>query len=346
MSKTLESNKTIVSVICPLYNEEKFIDGCVQSLLNQDYPQEELEILFVDGMSSDRTRTILARYVEQYSQVRLLDNPHRTVPYALNIGIRNTSGSVVIRVDAHCTYPKNYISRLVAELKRLNADNVGGVWNTMPANDSAECMAIAIGSSHRFGVGGSAHKVGASTVEQVDTVPFGCYKREVFDRIGLFDEELTRNQDDEFNARLINNGGSIYIIPDVVIDYTARDSMAKMRKMYFQYGLFKPLVNKKLGSPATIRQFFPMLFVVGLVLGTILSFLSLWLFMTYAAILILYAALGLSVGISSMRKYKKPSLLWLMPYTFLNIHISYGTGYLKGIYNILSHRDFNAKSNR
>lgn len=335
----------MVTIVCPIYNEEQFIERCIDSVLAQDYPHDELEVVFADGMSKDRTREIVKRYTQKYKQIRLLDNPHQTVPYALNIGIKNTTGEVVIRIDAHCSYPKNYVSRLVTELNRLNADNVGGVWNTMPAKDTAECVAIAVASSHPLGVGGSSHKIGVQEVKRVDTVPFGCYHRSVFDRIGLFDEELTRNQDDEFNARLINNGGSIYIIPDVVIDYTARDSMAKMRKMYFQYGLFKPLVNKKLGKPATVRQFFPLMFVLGLVLGALVSLLSVWLFVAYAAVLLLYVGIGACVGLSSARKYHKASLLWLMPYTFFNIHVSYGIGYLKGIYNLLMHKNFSAKSN-
>lgn len=335
----------MVTVICPIYNEEKFIERCINSVLAQDYPQDEMEIVFVDGMSNDRTREIVERCTQSHKQIRLLDNPNQTVPYALNIGIRNTTGEVVIRIDAHCSYPTNYVSRLAAELKRLKADNVGGVWHTMPAKDTTECVAIAVGSSHPLGVGGSSHKIGVQEIKRVDTVPFGCYHRSVFDRIGLFDEELTRNQDDEFNARLINNGGSIYIIPDVVIDYTARDSMAKMRKMYFQYGLFKPLVNKKLGSPATIRQFFPTLFVLGLVFGGLLSLASNWILAAYCAVLALYVLMGLAVGVQTVGKWHKPALLWYMPYTFLNIHLSYGVGYLKGIYNLIFHKDFNAKSN-
>ena len=335
-----------VSVVLPIYMEEKYIEKCIQSILAQDYPNDCLEIIFVDGMSTDRTREIVKEYSLTYPFIHLIDNPDRTVPYALNKGIRQSKGDVIIRLDGHCDYPSNYISLLVRYLYELNADNVGGVWHTMPANDTAECHAIAIGSSHPFGVGGSEHKIGSKEIKQTDTVPFGCYKREVFERIGYFDEDLIRNQDDEFNARLINHGGKIFIIPELVINYTSRDCMSKMRKMYYQYGLFKPLVNKKLGAPATIRQFFPGLFVVGLVIGGLLSCFSKVILTLYLSVLALYLAISLCIGISKAIQYHKPALVWYMPYTFLNIHISYGIGYLHGIYKVLTNNKFQVNSNR
>lgn len=335
-----------VSVVLPIYKEEKFIEKCILSILGQDYPKDRLELIFVDGMSPDRTREIVLDYSKKYPFIRLLDNPQKVVPYALNKGIKNAKGDVIIRLDGHCDYPANYISVLVKYLFQLKADNVGGIWNTLPARETDECYAIAIGSSHPFGVGGSEHKIGLKEIKQTDTVPFGCYKREVFDRIGYFDEQLTRNQDDEFNARLINNGGKIYIIPELVINYTSRDSMEKMRQMYYQYGLFKPLANKKLGAPATIRQFFPGLFVAGLVLGGILSCFSKVILTLYLAVIAFYIGIGLYIGICSAIKYKRPALVLYMPYTFFNIHISYGIGYIKGIYKVLFNKKFDVKTNR
>lgn len=133
-----------VSIICPTYKEEKFISGCIRSIENQDYPKEDLEVFFVDGMSPDRTREIIQEAAGRMTYIHLLDNPHRTVPYALNIGIREATGEVIIRIDGHCTYPKNYVSTLVKHLYELEADNVGGVWNTLPAKDTGICQAVAI----------------------------------------------------------------------------------------------------------------------------------------------------------------------------------------------------------
>ena len=338
--------KPFVSVILPIYMEEKYIDKCIHSILEQDYPKDKLELIFVDGMSPDRTREIIASYSQKYPFIHLIDNPKKVVPYALNKGIKYSKGDVIVRLDGHCSYPENYLSLLVGYLYELNADNVGGVWHTLPASETTECYAIAIGSSHPFGVGGSEHKIGSKEIKQTDTVPFGCYKREVFDRIGMFDEDLTRNQDDEFNARLINNGGKIYIIPELVINYTSRDSMTKMRKMYYQYGLFKPLANKKLGAPATIRQFFPGLFLAGLVIGGILSCFSKWILYAYLAVLAVYFGIGLYIGLKSAIKYKKPGLFLYMPYTFLNIHLSYGIGYFTGLYKVIFNKSFNVNTNR
>jgi len=339
-------NVQTVSVICPLFNEEKFIEKCIKSILEQDYPQDKLEVLFVDGRSTDHTADIVKRYSKQHPFIKLLDNPERVVPYALNKGLAESKGEVVMRIDGHCTYPTNYISELVKYLYELNADNVGGVWNTQPAKETAICYSIALASSHPFGVGGSMHKIGASKIIETDTVPFGCYKREVFERTGLFDTELVRNQDDEFNGRLQNLGGKIFLIPQVIINYTARDSIRKMRHMYYQYGLYKPLVNKKLGAPATIRQFFPLLFLLFLVLGGIASIFSPFILKLYLSILLLYLFISLVVGGMGAIRTRCPLVMLLMPYVFLNIHLSYGFGYLRGIFKVLGRKKYNVKPNR
>lgn len=342
-----------VSIVAPIYNEAKFIEDFINSILEQDYPKDSLEVFLVDGMSNDGTRDVIEKYVTEYSFLHLLDNPKQVVPYALNAGIKASNGEVIIRLDAHCRYPKNYISTLVYELYHLNADNVGGFWHTLPAKDNNVCHAIAICSSHWFGVGNSAHKIGINLYKQVDTVPFGCYRREVFDKIGYFDEELVRNQDDEFNARLIQSGGTIYLVP-LQIDYTARNSISKMCKMYYQYGLYKPLVNKKLGHPATIRQFFPAAFVAGLIAGLLFTaayFSTGYMFFNvvtsvFAMVMLFYFALGISIGIKHSKLQKRPLLTIIVPLTFLHIHVSYGIGYLKGMWNVVFGKMAKVEANR
>ena len=335
-----------VSVICPVFNEEKFIEVCIMSIIEQDYPQDMMEVLFVDGRSTDKTREIIERYMRQYPFIKLLDNPERIVPYALNRGLEAAKGEVIMRLDGHCTYPTNYISELVRYLYQLNADNVGGVWNTQPAKDTPICQAIAQASSHPFGVGGSMHKIGASKIIETDTVPFGCYKREIFEKTGPFDIDLVRNQDDEFNGRLHNLGGKIYLIPQVIINYTARDTLCKMRKMYYQYGLYKPLVNKKLGAPATIRQFFPLVFLLLLIIGGTASIFSPFILHAYTTFLVLYLFIGIVVGSMSAIRMHQPLLVLLMPYVFFNIHMSYGIGYLVGIFNVLCNSSSEVTPNR
>ena len=212
----------MLTVICPIYNEENRIEECIRSVIAQDWPKEELEVLFVDGMSGDRTREIVKEYSQQYPFIQLLDNPKRIAPSGLNIGIRAAKGEIILRLDAHAKYPNNYFSVLVNKLQETGADNVGGACRTLPAKDTPECRAIAHAMSSPFGMGNSYFRIGADCEKWVDTVPFGCFRRDVFDKIGLFDEELVRNQDDEFNGRIIQNGGKILLLPQVVTDYFAR----------------------------------------------------------------------------------------------------------------------------
>lgn len=333
----------MLSVICPIYNEEKYIAPCIESILRQDFPQDALEVLFVDGMSNDRTREIVQSYAEKYPFIQLLDNPQRIVPPALNIAIRAAKGDVIMRLDAHARYPENYFSVLVNKLQSLQADNVGGICRTLPINDTPVCRAIAAALSSPFGMGNSYFRIGATREMPVDTVPFGCFKREVFSRVGLFDEELVRNQDDEFNGRILKNGGKIYLIPSVVIDYFARDTIGKVSKMFYQYGLFKPLVNKKLGSPATVRQFFPLLFVLGLILGIPLCFVHPIFLYLYFTILILYLILSSFFALKMERNIRT---IFLLIATFGVIHTSYGWGYLRGIGKLLTGRKFTGNMNR
>ena len=333
----------MISIVCPIYNEEKYIARCIDSILAQDYPKDDMEVILVDGMSTDGTRKIVADYATQYPFIRLVDNPQRIVPPAMNIGIRAAKGDIIIRLDAHAIFPANYFSELVKNLRELKAENVGGVCRTLPVNDNPECVAIANVLSSNFGMGNSHFRVGATEVMEVDTVPFGCFHRDLFDRIGYFDEELIRNQDDEFNGRVIKNGGKIYLLPQLVIDYYARDKLSKVYKMFYQYGLFKPLVNKKLGSPATVRQFFPLLFVVGLLIGPFMGFVSKWLLMAYAAVILLYFCLATYFSLKDSKSLK---LILLQDWTYFVVHFAYGWGYLRGLVKLLLKQPFEVKVNR
>lgn len=336
----------MLSVICPVYNEEKYISQCIESLLQQDYPQDDLEILFVDGMSNDKTREIIALYTRQYPFIKMLDNPKKIVPYAMNAGIKASKGDIIIRLDGHVEYPTNYFSALVKNLTELDADNVGALCETLPCGSSSKELAIAEALSSSFGMGNSYFRIGCNEVRRVDTVPFGCFKREVFDKVGLYDNELIRNQDDELNGRIIKNGGKIYLIPSIVTKYYARDKISKVRKMFYQYGLYKPLVNKKLGAPATVRQFFPLAFVLGLFIGAGLSCVSIIVALLYATVLVLYLFLACSFTVKSIVKTGRWGLVLYQPFIYFTIHVSYGWGYLIGIFKIILHKPFNAESNR
>lgn len=321
----------LVSVIIPCYNEEQFIRPLLMNILEQDYPADRLEIFIVDGMSTDRTPEIISGFHRQYPNIQWIQNEKRFVPFALNLGIRQSHGEVIVRMDAHSVYPENYIRALVSHLYKLKADNVGGTWLTKPSGNTAKANAIALALSSSFGVGNSLYRLGVNKIRKVDTVPFGCFHRSLFDRIGFFDEELLRNQDDEFNARIIENGGSIYLVPDVVITYYARPRVSSLLRMFFQYAFFKPLVNRKLKKPATLRQFVPPVFVLFLLFGWLSVFISPDLFKVYLSGMGLYAFLNLTITIKSAITAKRWGLIFFLPWIFFVQHLAYGVGYLLGI---------------
>ncbi|SFV74958.1 Glycosyltransferase [hydrothermal vent metagenome] len=341
--------KINITIVLPIRNEEKSIKTTLSSII--DELLEDMELLIVDGMSDDNTINIVNDFIQQHQNhhIRVLENKYKTVPYAMNRGIQEAQGEYIIRLDAHSKYPKNYIKDLIFFMEKLGADNVGGVVETLPANDTLEATAIALATSHPFGVGNSYFRVGTNDNEPilVDTVPFGCYKKEMFDKIGLYDTDLTRNQDDELNARLIQNGGKIFLIPSIKIKYYARDKFKKVFQMFYQYGLFKPLVNLKLKKPATLRQFIPPLFVAFLLFGVIFSFFSSYIKWGFVSIFTLYMGLNFYVSYSLAKKYKKMQLLFYLMYTFLIIHIAYGVGYWRGIFDfVVRNKHINVDINR
>lgn len=321
-----------VSVIIPCRNEEAYIGKVLDNVLAQDYPSTLLEVFIVDGESEDSTKTIIDRYVQAHPHFHFLSNPQKVVPYGLNKAIRKASGSIIVRMDAHSEYPTDYISLLVKGLATFNCDNTGGVWITEPANGSHKAVAIADATAHPFGIGNAQYRLDVKSPKKVDTVPYGCYRREVFDRIGLFDQDLVRNQDDEFNARLIKHGGSIYLLPDVKIRYFARDRVLKTSRMFYQYGLYKPLVNLKVGKPATLRQFAPPLFTLFILLGSVLSLISSDFLWAFSAGVSIYLLSDFLVSLSIVIGKKRPmSVLFFIFWLFPLIHLSYGYGYLAGI---------------
>lgn len=329
-------NQPFVSVILPIRNEENYITATLETLAGQDYPTHKLEVIISDGMSTDKTRELVAAFIGKNHQlsVKLIDNPEQTVPFGLNRAIRGSKGEVIVRMDSHSVYPTHYISRLVDALYRYEAHNTGGTVKTVAAKDTLKCHAIATALSHPVGVGNAYFRIGSSKVREADTVPFGCFRREVFDKIGLFDEEMIRTQDSEFNGRMKNAGLKILLIPNVEVTYYARDTYRKLYKMYFQYGLYKPLASLKLGGVPTVRQLIPLFFVLFLFSGLIWTCILPILIIPYLAVLMFYTG---AIGYAAIReasRQKRPFILQLM-LSFFILHFSYGTGYVKGITALL-----------
>lgn len=322
----------MISVICPIYNEEKYIAKCIDSIIAQDYPKDDMEILFVDGMSSDRTREIVAEYQESYPFIRLLDNPKKIVPCAMNIGIKSAKGDIIIRLDGHALYPSDYFSQLVKWHQKLpDAWNVGGVCDTKVVNSTPVSEAIAKVMSDKFGVGNSTFRTGAKEEYlQVDTVPFGAYKTFVFEKIGLYNEQLVRVQDIELNKRLKHAGGKIYLVPSIHCTYIPRDNYKAFYKNRYLtgYWVIKTCYITKTTKNLGLRHFIPALFVLSLVLPLFLGFIWWPFFMVTAVVALLY--LGAMLCRSIMINDEKTNV-WSLLKAFCCIHFSYGWGSLAAI---------------
>lgn len=321
----------MLTVICPIYNEEKYIAKCIESIMQQDFPKDKLEVLFIDGMSKDRTREIINSYLPKCPYIRVLDNPMKIVPYAMNKGILEAKGEVIIRIDAHTIYEKNYFSTLVKRLYDLGADNVGAVCKTDVLNKNSKTLAIREVLSNRFGVGNSIFRTGIDRVMEVDTVPFGCWRREVFDKYGLYDVRLVRNQDIELNKRILRGGGKIFIVPDTYCTYLARETFSGLAKNNFGNGKWNILTvyfTKQFDS-LSLRHFIPLIFVLSLVIPTLLStiFLPLILFslLSLLAYILLLGSVSLKLSIT-----KRLNFFFLL-ISFIVLHVSYGWGSFMGL---------------
>jgi len=326
-------NELLVSIIIPCRNEEKFIGKCLESILNQDFPKEKLEVLVVDGMSEDKTRETIKNF--QFSnpnfQLRLLDNPKKFTNFAFNMGIRESRGEIIMIMGAHAGYERDYISKCVKYLQEYNADNVGGVIKTLPSKNTLFAKAIAISLSHSFGAGGSYFRIGSDKPRWVDTVFGGCYKREVFDKIGLFNENLIRSQDLEFNLRLKKAGGKILLAPDIVSYYYPKSNLKDFFLHNFEDGTWAVLPLKFVKFPFKLRHYIPLIFVSGL-LGT--GFLGIFFpifFWLFLLLLSLYLLANLYFSAKIALREKDFRYLFVMPITFACRHFGYGLGSIFGI---------------
>lgn len=321
----------MLSVICPIYNEEKYIAKCIESILEQDYPKDDLEVILVDGMSTDNTRNIVAQYTNKYSFIRLIDNPKRIAPWAMNIGIKESKGDIIMRLDAHATYENNYFSALECGLNKYNADNIGAVCRTDVLNKTPKTLAIREVLSNKFGVGNSTFRTGIKCVQEVETVPFGCWKRDVFDKYGYYDVRLVRNQDIELNKRIIRGGGKIVIIPDTYCTYLARESFNALAKNNYANGKWNILTvyyTKEMRS-LSLRHFIPLLFLLSLIIPVFLGIV--FLPAIYISVLAMFMYIFVFCFVSAeLAIDKRLNFIYLFS-SFLTLHLSYGWGSLIGI---------------
>ena len=320
-----------VSVIIPARNEEKFIERCVESFLDCDYPGELIEVIVVDGMSEDGTRDIVNEISIRDNRVLLIDNEKKITPVAMNLGVKASTGEYIFFSGAHSEMPSDYISKCVRHAIESDADNVGGVVKTEPRENSPVGRAIAEVLSHPIGVGGAKFRTGVTKPTEVDTVPFGCYKREVFDRIGYFNEQLVRNQDIELNLRLKRAGGRIILYPDIEFNYYARSTYGDLWRNSFGNGYWVIAGSRFSNVPFSLRHIVPFLFVSFLL---VLGLISIWVpfvRIPYLVVITLYISLLLIASLGISLRPGKSALLLPAFIGFIVLHIAYGLGSLKGL---------------
>lgn len=333
------SSRLKVSVVIPCRNEEKHIQQCVESVLASDYPKEQLHVLVCDGRSTDRTREIIQQF-ESNPMVQLVDNPEQTTPFALNYGIQAVLTDVVIILGAHAEIASDYVRLCVETLNNYpDAGCVGGVLDTISEDDQTASIALSMSSS--FGVGNAYFRTG-ERAGYVDTVAFGAYRRSVFESIGLFNPILARNQDDEFNFRLLKSGSKIFLNPDIRAKYYVRSSFSKLFRQYRQYGYWKVFVNREQATVTTIRQLIPPIWVA--YLGALPFAFLLNTYLGFFWILGVFAYLMLSIY-SAARIAKSFTQFIQVCWSFYILHLSYGIGYLEGIIDFILLRKSGGKQN-
>ena len=348
-----------ITVLVPCRNEQGFIKRCLNSIVNNGYPADRLTVLVVDGRSDDGTRAVLEAYVREHRCVRVIDNPDRTTPRALNIGLREAQGEYVLRVDAHASLGPGYIRACVNASKEYGADVVCGVMKTVPSSASLVGKAIATALSHPFGVGNSYFRIHVSAPTWVDTVFCGCYRRDAFDRVlaserivncetdetggkalgcrGPFNAALIRGQDMDFSLRLRKIGGRMLLLPHIRSDYFARSTLRSFWKQNWNNGVWAvlPFAYSE-GSPVLLRHVIPLGFV-GSVLVTAAGGLTVspLLWWVSGGILGAYGMVNLVASLHAAWIERSLSRMMLMPCTFAALHLGYGLGSLWGMFRLV-----------
>lgn len=318
-----------VSIVVPTRNEEKHIEKCLKSLLENDYPNKE--IIVVDGMSEDKTREI----VKKFDNVKIIDNKYKITPIALNLGIKEATGKYIMIAGAHTTYSKNYISSCVKKLEEDKCDVAGGYVETLPGSNTLISKAISKVLSHPFGVGGAKYRTKKAKEEYVDTVAYGIYKKEIFEKVGLFAPQLKRNQDIEMNLRIKRAGMRILLVPEAKAYYIARSSFKDLFKNNYLNGLWVVLSTHYSRRGFSIRHVVPLIFVLFLIIGTIFSIFSTKVKFTFILILSIYLILSIFFSLKIALEEKNIKLFLPTLLSFWILHISYGLGSLYGILKTL-----------
>lgn len=322
----------LVSVIVPCYNEEKTIEMLLQALVDQSYPLTHIEVVIADGLSTDQTRHRIDDFQKRFSdlKIRIIDNPRKNIPAGLNAALKAATGEIVVRLDAHSAPRTDYITRCVEALESGLGDNVGGVWEITPPRQNWQARGIAAAAAHPFGVG-DAHYRHTEKAMWVDTVPFGSFFLRLIDKIGYFDEGLLANEDYEFNVRIRQAGGKIWLDPEIRSTYFSRGNYLDLARQYWRYGYWKAKMLRKYPNTIRWRQALPPVFVLSM-LG--LAFLSIWLpFARWIIMLELltYILVLIVAGIQVAMKKKDIEYMISVPLAIATMHLSWGSAFLWSI---------------
>lgn len=328
--KTNQARLPFVTLVMPIRNEAAYIARALGAVLAQDYPRELMEVLVADGMSTDGTREIVAGMQADDARVCLLDNQGRYVATGLNAALRAARGEIIVRADGHCEIEPDYVRRCVIHLSEDDVDGVGGPIETVGVTYAARAIALAMSSG--FGVGGSAFRTIKDRRMLVESVAFPAYTRRAVEAAGFFDEELIRNQDDEYNYRLGAMGRRILLAPDVRSRYYSRGGLCSLGRQYFGYGYWKVRVMQKHFRQMRARQFAPPLFVATLLGALALAPFGMWGRWLFIALVGVYAAVNLSAALLTATRARAWRLLPLLPAAFAVLHFAYGLGFLKGLF--------------
>jgi succinoglycan biosynthesis protein ExoA len=318
-----------VSIIVPCYNEETTIRHLLDAILVQTYPRAQMELIISDGMSTDRTREVIAAFRQEHADltVRVVENAARTIPSGLNQAIRESSGGIIVRLDAHSMPIPEYVERCVVAHESGKGDNVGGVWEIRAGADTWIAKAISFAAAHPLGVGDAMYRLNAKE-GAVDTVPFGSFRRSLIDKIGAFDETLLANEDYEFNTRVRESGGTVWLDPSIRSVYFSRSTLGKLAVQYWRYGFWKFKMLKRYPHTLRWRQALPPLFVF-----LLFAFIVLSLFVSFARYLLAAQLLGyffvlILAGVRLAIKKNSGSLLFGLPLAISTMHMVWGAGFL------------------
>ncbi len=328
-----EGSTLSVSVVIPCFNEERFIGQVLEQLASQ-YNHDEYEIVVVDGMSTDRTREVISQFAAANPdvRVRLVNNPARNIPTALNLGIEYASGEVIARMDAHSVPSENYVRRCVEILRDEDVAVVGMPWRIQPGADTVIARSIALAVSHPFGIGDAKYRLPATSGSQlVDTVPFGAFRKSLWRQLGGFNEELLANEDYDFNYRVRQRGGQVLLDGSGHCAYFARATLKELASQYVRYGRWKAQMVKLHPRSIKLRHLVAPGFVLSLMLTSVVGWWWTPAWWALLLILVAYTSLALVCAVQLARRAKAPELAAAIPLVFIVLHVAWGGSFLLGL---------------